>query len=142
MSIILKRSLRTPWMLKQVCYSSSSKSGDATTAAAAKTIPKNLLEDKQTAVLQKENGVIFDKRPFKIHLDKDKTYSWCLCGKSKSQPICDGTHKNEFLKIKQRPIRFKVEKTGEYWLCNCKQTTHRPFCDGTHKQPDIQAAVK
>jgi len=32
----------------------------------------------------------------------DKTYSWCLCGKSKSQPLCDGMHKNEFLKIKQR----------------------------------------
>ncbi|KAH8340048.1 hypothetical protein KR067_007496, partial [Drosophila pandora] len=143
-------------------YSSSAQSGDA----AAKTIPKNLLEDKQTAVLQKENGAIFDKRPFKIHLDKgefailiqsevagsclhnhnlfhtDKTYSWCLCGKSKSQPLCDGMHKNEFLKIKQRPIRFKVEKTGDYWLCNCKQTTHRPFCDGTHKQPHIQTAVK
>ncbi|XP_033234942.1 uncharacterized protein [Drosophila pseudoobscura] len=71
MSIILKRSLRTPGLLKQVCYSSSSQSGDAT----AKTIPKNLVEDKQTAVLQKENGVIFDKRPFKIHLDKEHPIS-------------------------------------------------------------------
>ncbi|EDW61672.1 CDGSH iron-sulfur domain-containing protein 3, mitochondrial [Drosophila virilis] len=141
MSIILRQKLRAPWLLKQICYSSSAKSsGDA--AATAKTIPKNLLEDKQTANLQKENGAVFDKRPFKLHLEKDKTYSWCLCGKSKSQPLCDGTHKNEFLKIKLRPIRFKVEKTGDYWLCNCKHTTHRPFCDGTHKQPDIQSAVR
>lgn len=29
-----------------------------------------------------------------------KKYSWCTCGKSKSQPLCDGTHKNVFLKIK------------------------------------------
>lgn len=35
-----------------------------------KTIPKNLLEDKHTAHLQKENGAIFDKKPFKIHLEK------------------------------------------------------------------------
>jgi len=49
----------------QACYSSSAKPVDS-----AKTIPSNLLEDKQTAVLQKENGTIFDKRPFKIHLDK------------------------------------------------------------------------
>ncbi|XP_017867368.1 PREDICTED: CDGSH iron-sulfur domain-containing protein 3, mitochondrial [Drosophila arizonae] len=140
MSVILRHKLPTQWLLKQICYSTSAKSSND--AASAKTIPKNLLEDKQTANLQKENGAIFDKRPFKLHLDKDKTYSWCLCGKSKSQPLCDGTHKNEFLKIKLRPIRFKVEKTGDYWLCNCKHTTHRPFCDGTHKQQHIQDAVK
>ncbi|KAL7737702.1 hypothetical protein ACLKA6_006099 [Drosophila palustris] len=141
MSIILRRNLQTPWLLKQICYSSSAKTS-ADVAATAKTVPKNLLEDKQTANLQKENGAIFDKKPFKIQLDKDKTYSWCLCGKSKSQPLCDGTHKNVFLKLKHRPVRFKVEKSGDYWLCNCKQTTHRPFCDGTHKQPEIQSAVK
>ncbi|XP_013118877.1 CDGSH iron-sulfur domain-containing protein 3, mitochondrial [Stomoxys calcitrans] len=107
-----------------------------------KNIPKNVLEGSQTAHLQAENGVVFDKKPFKIHLDQDKVYSWCLCGKSKLQPICDGTHKDEFLKIKLRPIRFKVEKTGDYWLCNCKHTKHRPFCDGTHKQKHIQEAVK
>lgn len=31
-----------------------------------------------------------------------KQYSWCLCGKSKSQPICDGMHKNVHYKIKLR----------------------------------------
>lgn len=31
-----------------------------------------------------------------------KKYGWCLCGKSKTQPMCDGTHKNIFLKIKIR----------------------------------------
>lgn len=56
-------------LIQQICYSSSAKS-NAEAAATAKTIPKNLLEDKQTANLQKENGAIFDKRPFKIHLDK------------------------------------------------------------------------
>ncbi|KAH8394859.1 hypothetical protein KR222_008170 [Zaprionus bogoriensis] len=141
MSIMLRRCLPGRLLLQQICYSSSAKAS-ADSGAAPKTIPRNQLEDKQTANQQKENGAIFDKRPFKIHLDKDKTYSWCLCGKSKAQPLCDGTHKNEFLKIKLRPIRFKVEQTGDYWLCNCKQTTHRPFCDGTHKQPQIQAAVK
>ncbi|XP_030387192.1 CDGSH iron-sulfur domain-containing protein 3, mitochondrial [Scaptodrosophila lebanonensis] len=137
MSLLVRRILRAPWLLKKH-YSSE----DAATAATGKTIPKNPLEDKQSAQLQKENGAIFDKKPFKIHLEENKNYSWCLCGKSKSQPLCDGMHKNEFLKIKQRPIKFRVEKTGDYWLCNCKQTTHRPFCDGTHKQPHIQAAVK
>ncbi|XP_055374540.1 CDGSH iron-sulfur domain-containing protein 3, mitochondrial [Condylostylus longicornis] len=107
----------------------------------SKEIPKNVLETNQSSQHQ-ENGAIYDKKPFKLNLTEGKMYAWCLCGKSKNQPLCDGTHKNEFLKIKHRPIRFQVEKTGEYWLCNCKQTKHRPFCDGTHKQPEIQAAIK
>ncbi|XP_037951773.1 CDGSH iron-sulfur domain-containing protein 3, mitochondrial [Teleopsis dalmanni] len=134
MSMFL-RNLRTHCLIN-IRLSSSTK------ATTTKSIPKNLLEDKHTATQQSENGAIYDKKPFKLHLEENKTYSWCLCGKSKSQPICDGTHKNEFLKIKLRPIRFKVEKTGDYWLCNCKQTKHRPFCDGTHKDPEIQAAVR
>lgn len=62
-------------------------------------LPVNVLESSTTSHLQKENGVIFDKKPFKIHLDKEKKYSWCLCGKSKNQPFCDGTHKSIYLKI-------------------------------------------
>ncbi|XP_067633907.1 CDGSH iron-sulfur domain-containing protein 3, mitochondrial isoform X2 [Eurosta solidaginis] len=120
----------------------STKSSNSVTESEIKTIPKNLLEDTQTSQLQRENGTIYDKKPFKLRLEANKLYSWCLCGKSKNQPICDGTHRNVFLKIKLRPVRFQVDKTGDYWLCNCKQTKHRPFCDGTHKQPDIQAAVK
>ncbi|XP_061396539.1 CDGSH iron-sulfur domain-containing protein 3, mitochondrial [Musca vetustissima] len=137
-SLALKRDLRPTIGLVQRFYCAAGKKETAET----KTIPKNVLEGNQTAHLQTENGAIFDKKPFKIHLDKDKVYSWCLCGKSKRQPICDGMHKDEFLKIKLKPIRFKVEKTGDYWLCNCKQTKHRPFCDGTHKQKHIQEAVK
>ncbi|XP_011255958.1 CDGSH iron-sulfur domain-containing protein 3, mitochondrial isoform X2 [Camponotus floridanus] len=101
-------------------------------------IPVNLLKDTYGAHHQKKNGVIYDKKPFRMRLEAGKTYSWCLCGQSKSQPICDGTHKNIFLKITLRPIRFSVAETKEYWLCNCKQTSNRPFCDGTHKRPDIQ----
>lgn len=101
-------------------------------------IPVNPLKDTYSANLQRENGMIYDKKPFKLRCEAGKTYAWCLCGQSKSQPLCDGTHKNVFLKIKLRPIRFTVTETKDYWLCNCKQTSNRPFCDGTHKRPDIQ----
>ncbi|CAO1379239.1 unnamed protein product [Diamesa serratosioi] len=98
-------------------------------------IPVNVNESKISAQHQAELGVVYDKKPFKIQLEAGKNYSWCCCGKSKSQPLCDGTHKNVHLKIKLKPVRFQVEKSGDYWLCNCKQTkiTSRPFCDGTHK---------
>jgi len=105
-------------------------------------LPKNLLENVHTASQQKELGVIYDKRPFKISLEKGKKYSWCACGMSHQQPFCDGTHKNQKLRITIKPVKFEVSETKEYWLCNCKQTTHRPFCDGTHRQEHIQEAIK
>ncbi|XP_011696131.1 PREDICTED: CDGSH iron-sulfur domain-containing protein 3, mitochondrial [Wasmannia auropunctata] len=101
-------------------------------------IPTNQLKDTYSASEQTDTGVIYDKKPFRIRLTAGKNYSWCLCGRSKSQPFCDGTHKDIFFKIKLRPIRFTVSETKDYWLCNCKQTSNRPFCDGTHKRPDIQ----
>lgn len=80
----------------------SSKKNTNKVEVAEVEIPKNPLEHLQTAHLQAENGVIFDKKPFKLTLEAGKTYSWCLCGKSKNQPICDGTHKNIFFKIALR----------------------------------------
>ncbi|EFN78464.1 CDGSH iron sulfur domain-containing protein 3, mitochondrial [Harpegnathos saltator] len=101
-------------------------------------IPVNPLKEVYSANHQVENGIIYDKKPFKMRLEAGKIYSWCLCGRSRGQPFCDATHRNVYLKIKQRPIRFTVTETKEYWLCNCKQTLNRPFCDGTHKRADIQ----
>ncbi|KRT83888.1 hypothetical protein AMK59_3235, partial [Oryctes borbonicus] len=71
-------------------------------------IPKNVIQDLISADAQKENGIIYDKKPFRMPLEAGKRYSWCLCGRSKKQPLCDGTHKNQQLKIKQKPIRFEV----------------------------------
>lgn len=53
-------------------------------------IPKNVVDHLGSAHNQPENGVIYDKKPFKVNLLEKKNFSWCLCGKSKSQPFCDG----------------------------------------------------
>ena len=39
-----------------------------------------------------EKPVIAAKQPAVLTLDSG-TYHWCQCGRSKSQPFCDGTHK-------------------------------------------------
>ncbi|KAJ8683031.1 hypothetical protein QAD02_018823 [Eretmocerus hayati] len=101
-------------------------------------IPVNPLKDLYAATNQKSNGSVYDKKPFKMMCEEGKTYMWCLCGHSKRQPLCDGTHNNPFYHIKLKPIKFTVTKTKEYWLCNCKQTKNRPFCDGSHKDEELK----
>lgn len=66
--------------------------------------------------------------PSKVKLEAGKKYLWCQCGKSKSQPFCDGSHHGS----KHKPILFEVEKDCTKSLCNCKRTKTGPFCDGSH----------
>ena len=75
-------------------------------------------------------SIIAGNNPVKVSLDKDKKYFFCACGRSASQPFCDGSHKDtEFT-----PKAFVAEKQGDHWLCQCKHTGNAPYCDGSHKQ--------
>jgi len=61
-------------------------------------------------------------------------YTWCSCGYSSNQPLCDGSHNSVNVPdLKLRPVRYIPAEDMEVWLCNCKQTKNRPFCDGSHK---------
>ncbi len=75
-----------------------------------------------------EEAVIAEKSPFAVELVEGETYYWCACGRSKSQPFCDGSHQGTGLE----PVAFTAEKTGTAYLCGCKRTANRPFCDGSH----------
>ena len=72
--------------------------------------------------------IIAAKSPAKTDLEAGKDYYWCQCGKSKSQPFCDGSHAGSGI----TPLKFTAGKTGEAALCQCKATANAPFCDGTH----------
>lgn len=67
--------------------------------------------------------------PAPVQCEAGKTYAWCACGLSKTQPFCDGSHKATDL----RPIVFKADKAETVYLCQCKHSQKKPFCDGTHK---------
>jgi CDGSH-type Zn-finger protein len=57
-------------------------------------------------------------------------YFWCACGRSKSQPFCDGSHQGSGLS----PKKFTVADGEKVFLCGCKHAKNAPFCDGTHKR--------
>ena len=57
-----------------------------------------------------------------------KRYFWCACGRSKNQPLCDGSHKDTGIE----PLAFTAERTETVYLCGCKDTGDQPFCDGSH----------
>ena len=63
-----------------------------------------------------------------VPLTKGENYLWCACGKSKTQPFCDGSHHG----TKFKPQKFTVKRSGDVKLCNCKKTKRTPFCDDTH----------
>ena len=73
---------------------------------------------------------IAQKSPYRMEVEAGKSYWWCACGKSASQPFCDGSHKGtEF-----RPMQYTAGETAQVFFCGCKHTARQPMCDGTHKQ--------
>ncbi len=72
--------------------------------------------------------ICVQKSPFGIELEAGEHY-WCACGRSKNQPLCDGSHKGTGLV----PVRFSLPAAKKVYLCGCKRTQSPPFCDGTHK---------
>jgi CDGSH-type Zn-finger protein/mannose-6-phosphate isomerase-like protein (cupin superfamily) len=71
---------------------------------------------------------IAHRKGFYYEVKAGKRYLWCRCGRSKSQPFCDGSHEGtEF-----RPVLFKAERDEDVIFCGCKHTGTGPFCDGSH----------
>jgi CDGSH-type Zn-finger protein len=75
-------------------------------------------------------AIVAQKGPYPVELRAGRSYAWCACGRSATQPFCDGSHKTTTL----TPVVFKAEQDGTAYLCGCKQTHARPFCDGSHNK--------
>ena len=74
--------------------------------------------------------IIADNKPIKVSLTQGSEYYFCACGRSNSQPFCDGSHAGSGFK----PKAFVAEESGDAYLCRCKHSANAPYCDGTHKQ--------
>ena len=68
--------------------------------------------------------------PYEVAVEAGKIYAWCACGRSGSQPFCDGSHAGTGLS----PVIYKAENAGTAYFCGCKATRNKPMCDGSHKE--------
>jgi len=72
---------------------------------------------------------IAQRAPFSTAVEAGKTYWWCACGRSRRQPLCDGSHKgSEF-----EPFEYAAAEARTVYFCGCKHSNTKPLCDGTHK---------
>ncbi len=65
--------------------------------------------------------------PYKLQVEKGKIYSWCSCGFSEKEPLCDGAHKIKAMDLKS--LKYLAEENKEVEFCGCKATSTPPFCD-------------
>jgi glutamate synthase domain-containing protein 2/CDGSH-type Zn-finger protein len=76
-----------------------------------------------------EGPIISATTPAGVDVEAGETYFWCRCGRSSSQPFCDGSHRGTGI----TPLEFTADAGEKVWLCRCKATGNAPFCDGTHR---------
>ena len=73
--------------------------------------------------------LIFQKSPL-VQKTAPGTYWWCSCGRSKSQPFCDGSHKGSTFS----PVKTEITEAKTVAWCGCKHSKTAPFCDGSHSK--------
>jgi CDGSH iron-sulfur domain-containing protein 3 len=56
-------------------------------------------------------------------------YWWCACGRSATQPFCDGSHQGTDL----TPMKTGIVEAKTITWCGCKHSQSKPFCDGSHR---------
>ena len=76
------------------------------------------------------NPHVAKKGPYKVEVEAGKTYFWCACGGSKTQPFCDGSHKT----TRFTPKKYVAETNQPVFFCGCKTSAKAPLCDGSHKR--------
>jgi CDGSH-type Zn-finger protein len=79
-----------------------------------------------------DTPVIAQRAPIPVDVEAGKQYFWCACGKSQSQPFCDGSHKGSTL----TPVKYAAEESKQVYFCCCKHSKASPLCDGSHKTLD------
>jgi CDGSH-type Zn-finger protein len=71
---------------------------------------------------------IAQKSPYPVAVEAGKSYYWCSCGLSDTQPFCNGAHKGSGM----TPVKYEATETKTVYFCGCKHSKVPPLCDGSH----------
>jgi CDGSH iron-sulfur domain-containing protein 3 len=71
--------------------------------------------------------IIFQRFPM-VQKAAAGSYWWCACGRSATQPFCDGSHQGTGLS----PTKVDLTESKIAAWCACKHSKNPPFCDGSH----------
>jgi CDGSH iron-sulfur domain-containing protein 3 len=80
-------------------------------------VPHRQIFFQKKALHMTTSALIASKTPFAAEVEAGKDYYWCSCGRSQSQPFCDGKHQGTTV-----------------YFCGCKQSAAGQFCDGAHQK--------
>lgn len=69
------------------------------------------------------------KSPYVLEMEPGE-YFWCACGRSQTQPFCDGSHSGTGFE----PVRFEVTEKKKVAWCGCKRSSKGCLCDGAHRK--------
>jgi CDGSH-type Zn-finger protein len=75
--------------------------------------------------------------PFAVDVIAGTDYWWCACGRSRSQPFCDGSHGGTGL----QPLKFSATVSATVWFCGCKRAARAPLCDGSHNRLSLSPSA-
>ena len=78
----------------------------------------------------RDEPLVAQTSPYPVEVEAGKKYFWCACGRSKSQPFCDGSHKTTGIE----PLAYTAEQSGTLYFCGCKRTATPALCDGSHNR--------
>ncbi len=76
-----------------------------------------------------EQPAIGGTAPLAVEMKANEEVWWCACGRSASQPFCDGSHEGTGFS----PQQFIAPESKRVFFCTCKRTKNSPLCDGSHK---------
>ena len=74
--------------------------------------------------------VVAQPFPYYVEVEEGKTYHWCACGRSSTQPFCDNSHQGTGIE----PVEYVAKKSKRTAFCGCKASKAGAICDSSHNQ--------
>ena len=72
--------------------------------------------------------VVAQPFPYYAEVEEGKTYKWCACGRSSTQPFCDNSHEGTGIE----PVNYSATNTKKMAFCGCKSSKRGAICDSSH----------